>query len=469
MDAHAERAGAAGAVEVLVAALRCDDALTQQHACDALHAIVTSFGNCVIRAVHAGVLEPLLGLLVMRSIPAETAACACSLLSLSLAVQPTLSQFACRLGAVEAVIAVMRTRAHEQAGLVVAPASGALHVLLVHDTPDATDCARRANAVPFLQDMLNAHGSEPDHFLRECLSILQDADAARCAAADAAMAALLAEEEAERSATGATAKSKGKTKSKKSKSKGGGASGRKQPTNDDDADADAAGAAPPPAPPAAPLDAGVDRAADSHDGGDATTGAAPLAPCAAAPMHAVPPPPPILPASAAPSQPPAAPPPSATAAPPAAPPPPRRQPPPYCPPSGAASQPPPPAGTRSFLPPPPASCGAAAAAAAAAAACAAQLDACLAGLELGDGGAAVHAVSFASPMPPPPPPPPPVMRECCVCLDDVTLEELRLLAPCGHRCVCGACADALCARPPQARLCPKCRVPITSACHVYDD
>jgi hypothetical protein len=55
------------------------------------------------------------------------------------------------------------------------------------------------------------------------------------------------------------------------------------------------------------------------------------------------------------------------------------------------------------------------------------------------------------------------MKECCVCLLDVSVDELLLLWPCAHRCVCQLCTDALLALPPPARLCPKCREPIESA------
>jgi hypothetical protein len=65
-------------------------------------------------------------------------------------------------------------------------------------------------------------------------------------------------------------------------------------------------------------------------------------------------------------------------------------------------------------------------------------------------------------------PPPPELLECCVCLDDVTVEELLLLYPCGHRCVCQACADALVAiAPPAERLCPSCRMDVHGATRVY--
>jgi hypothetical protein len=64
---------------------------------------------------------------------------------------------------------------------------------------------------------------------------------------------------------------------------------------------------------------------------------------------------------------------------------------------------------------------------------------------------------------------PPELLECCVCFEDVTLEELLLLYPCGHRCVCQACADALVAIQPETRRCPKCRKGVLGATRVFSD
>jgi hypothetical protein len=75
-----------------------------------------------------------------------------------------------------------------------------------------------------------------------------------------------------------------------------------------------------------------------------------------------------------------------------------------------------------------------------------------------------------APVPPPAalPPPPPVMKECCVCLDDILADELRLISPCGHRCICAECGAALLARPPARRLCPICSAPVGVVVRVYD-
>jgi hypothetical protein len=68
------------------------------------------------------------------------------------------------------------------------------------------------------------------------------------------------------------------------------------------------------------------------------------------------------------------------------------------------------------------------------------------------------------------PPAPPVMKECCVCFLDVPLDDMLLLYPCSHRCVCEACAAALQAiEAPAARLCPKCRKAVLGASRVFDD
>ncbi len=71
----------------------------------------------------------------------------------------------------------------------------------------------------------------------------------------------------------------------------------------------------------------------------------------------------------------------------------------------------------------------------------------------------LHA--HAAPLPPAPPPPP-AERECCICLDSVPADELCVLAPCGHRCVCGDCAGALLAEAAARRKCPKCRADVAA-------
>jgi hypothetical protein len=73
------------------------------------------------------------------------------------------------------------------------------------------------------------------------------------------------------------------------------------------------------------------------------------------------------------------------------------------------------------------------------------------------------------PSPAPPPPPAPAMKECCVCLEDVLADELRLISPCGHRCICAECGAALLARLPAARrVCPICSAPVGVVVRVFD-
>jgi hypothetical protein len=60
------------------------------------------------------------------------------------------------------------------------------------------------------------------------------------------------------------------------------------------------------------------------------------------------------------------------------------------------------------------------------------------------------------------------LKECCVCFEETAVPELRLLAPCGHRCVCTACAALLLQRLPERRSCPLCGEAVASATRVWD-
>ena len=60
----------------------------------------------------------------------------------------------------------------------------------------------------------------------------------------------------------------------------------------------------------------------------------------------------------------------------------------------------------------------------------------------------------------------PSLKECCVCLDEVAAEDMHVLMPCMHRCVCAGCSAALMGT---TRKCPKCRADVTLASRVFDD
>jgi hypothetical protein len=55
-----------------------------------------------------------------------------------------------------------------------------------------------------------------------------------------------------------------------------------------------------------------------------------------------------------------------------------------------------------------------------------------------------------------------------VCFEDVLVADLLALFPCGHRCVCEACAGLLQARPLATRNCPVCSEPVLGAMRVFD-
>ena len=57
----------------------------------------------------------------------------------------------------------------------------------------------------------------------------------------------------------------------------------------------------------------------------------------------------------------------------------------------------------------------------------------------------------------------PEARECVVCMEE---HRTTAMVPCGHRCVCDACA-ASCFAAGQSRLCPMCRAPVVSTMRVY--
>jgi hypothetical protein len=283
---------------------------------------------------------------------------------------------------------------------------------------EAVEAANRAGASAPQFKVIAAQSDSSNAVL--VMSKLKVQHDAAVAAADAAMAALLMEEDGERSAAAKPRKSK-----KKSKPQASSASAAPEPA----LPAAVAAASPASVPPAVtPLPAPAPPPA----------AAAPLPPAAPAPLPASMPP-------AAAQPPPRAPPPAAAAAAPLLP-----------APAAIAALPPPSAAAAA--PPLPAYLMAPRAAAAA--------------------PREPPAAPHAAPLPPLPaaappalPPPAPVVatKECCVCLDDVAAADLHLLFPCGHRCVCEACAATVMAADPAARRCPKCRAAVTSTVRVFEE
>jgi hypothetical protein len=352
-------------------------------------------------------------------------------------------------------------------------------------------------AAGMLQDALRAHSGSEDlqNFGAPLLALFQQQqaqqrqrqraargaaappDAAAVAAADAAMAALLAEENAERAEAAPKRKSK-----KKRGGGGGGASGAAGASCDAGVVGEVAAA---PAHADEPAAGGTcaatgsaaapTRALEVEDAPPAPAAAAPPAPHAdggagGVDVHRAA----AMPAEVHARQTGAGAPSGAAAVAAAAPaaasgsaPGPRRAPREYRPPMGAP--PPHDAGAPSLLPPPPSFLPPAPAPELPHAAAPADAAAAAEALLPGVAGLALGAPPPAAAAPAPPPPPPPVMRECCICFLDVLQDDLLLLSPCGHRCVCAECAAVLTARPPASRLCPKCRVPVLCATRVFDE
>jgi hypothetical protein len=516
-------AGAAGAIGVIAWALRTHaaNADVAEMACFALgHA---SLQATAVQRRDAHVLETLMALLqkrapVVKVLNQALFAIGATVAQLGCATDED-AQHAVRLGAIEAIVNAMR--AHASNAQVQAASLYALHAITMWDGRHgvaAVARAVRAGALPLVQSALRMYGEKPE-FARareeaeQLQAVMQASDADARNAADAAMAALLAEEKAERSAAqqpkkgGAGANKGAKAKQKRKK-------------NARQTDTGHAGAAPPPAGAADAAafavddeeedaaattvaattvavaaadevgDAAAHHAADApdaaqvHNGADAATAppheagaASSLADDAifsgAMQQVALPPPLPAAPTAAM----------HRTAAPRA-----------YEPPVGGAS--PMTAAAEQDAGSGGGDDGAeddsllllqhlAQSAMPTSAGDAAQLPAALASLALGAAQQqeetppppiAPPVVPPAPPLPVQPPPAPPappappiimkIMKECCICLDDVQLSEMHALLPCMHRCVCAACADMLLA---EARPCPKCRESVARAARVFED
>jgi hypothetical protein len=465
-------AAAAGAIQDAVAALRspATAAVVRSESCYVLDVLAHKNAGAQVAAYSAGAVEALLPMLrlplpdVLRS--------ACWALA-SIAGNTAAAARAGELGAVEAVLTALR--AHQSNACLQAGGCCALYFLAQGCAANMSK-AHRAGAAAAAQAALAAHAADTE-LQAEATALLQLLQQST-AAADAAMAALLAAEAAERAPL--------KKRKSKKKHGGGGGAAAAAPQKDEAAaasggnaaggagsaaqplahgqDADDTAVALDASPAAEPADAveqgggvhspaeqhGVCSAADAVECGDnrsdgSAGGSAEPPPAFGYNADAQPPQPLVQPAVAAP----------------------RRAPRPYRPPVGGASpcaplaalQPPPamlsPAAGAALLPPYMSALALAlgaqpqAPAPLAAAACAACAR------------SRVDASTSTSP-------PPPELLECCVCFADVTLEELLLLYPCGHRCVCQACADALVAiAPPAERLCPSCRKDVLGATRVF--
>jgi hypothetical protein len=481
-DAYAEQVASSGAVEAVMRALARHVANEQVYA-QAFVALeaVTRISSLRGRALTAGAMSVAVALL---GLPASQ--------QMRLALTPALTVLAslatdaavaARAGAVNAVQAVVNTMRAHAADANIHAAGVVAIARLVDKSASNAALAHRAGAADLAtaaRGITEAGGEQ----LQDAVTTVLARLAACEAAADAAMAALLAEEEAEQAAKAAPAKRKNKKKRGSGTAAAGeaeaaGASGSVVPEAAEQVAEDAAGgadvapggqAAAPEPPPAG--DGGA--AAGAH----AAVPAPPAPPEPAPPPAPASPPVPVSPLAPAPAVQPAWPAAGAlrTQAP-------REYRPPMGPPpstcTSQATQPlapwqPP----QQFAQPPQLS--------------PAQgmllLPPYLAHLALG-GAAPQQAQPPAPVLPPPvllpppllppapaaaaaeePPPPPPVMKECCVCFLDVIREELLLLMPCAHRCICADCADALMATPPPApRLCPKCRKHVIGASTVFDD
>jgi hypothetical protein len=217
------------AFELVVAALGAHATHTgvQREVCSAVTALARGQGNRR-RLRDAGVLDALVSLLrrITRDSPSKLVGMALLALSAGVSFCADTALHAGRLGAVEALIGAMRAcndPAVQTTGCL------ALYGLLLD--PGNMPAALRAGAIPVVQAALRMEERNPavqrlSSTARDLLAALQHAEseAARFNAADAAMAALLAEEEAERAARPA-AQLKAKNKSGKKKKHGGSGSG----------------------------------------------------------------------------------------------------------------------------------------------------------------------------------------------------------------------------------------------------
>ena len=61
-----------------------------------------------------------------------------------------------------------------------------------------------------------------------------------------------------------------------------------------------------------------------------------------------------------------------------------------------------------------------------------------------------------------------MMKECCICYNNIAVNELLAFVPCGHRCVCSECVKKIVSGNITKRKCPLCRKRVKEAMVVYD-
>ena len=60
------------------------------------------------------------------------------------------------------------------------------------------------------------------------------------------------------------------------------------------------------------------------------------------------------------------------------------------------------------------------------------------------------------------------VKECCICYNNIAVNELLAFVPCGHRCVCSGCVKKIVSGNITKRKCPLCRKRVKEAMVVYD-
>ena len=60
------------------------------------------------------------------------------------------------------------------------------------------------------------------------------------------------------------------------------------------------------------------------------------------------------------------------------------------------------------------------------------------------------------------------VKECCICYNNIAVNELLAFVACGHRCVCSECVKKIVSGNITKRKCPLCRKRVKEAMVVYD-